>query len=178
MKLIGPPEIVERAQAEARRLGEATNWKPAFVESIAETPLLVLRRDKTDADYYIVSFRARTGITARLRMNAHTGRYAEGIGIDKSGDLLKAFLTPDQAQRKVARVLDTARKGKKKKSANRRQPSNQLLIALDPFLLWQPCAQSLSPFLPFYRFSVPGEEIYLRVDGKVHRGSLTYGAGL
>ena len=177
MKLIGPPEIVERAQAEAKRLGEATNWQPAFVESVPETPLLVLRRDKTDADYYIVSFRARTGITARLRMNAHTGRYAEGIGIDKSGDLLKAYLTPDQAHRQAARALDTARKSKKKKSSRRRQPSDQAVIAPDPFLIWQPCAQSLSPFLPFYRFVSRGRDLYGRVDGKVY-SALTYGAGL
>jgi hypothetical protein len=176
--MIGPPEILERARAEAKRLGEATNWRPAFVESVPETPLLVLRRDKTDADYYIVSFRAGTGVTARLRMNAHTGRYAEGIGIDKMGDVLNAYTMPDDARRKVTGELATARKRKKKKSPKRRQPSDQLLIALDPFLLWQPCAQSLSPFLPFYRFSVPGEEIYVRVDGKIHRGSLTYGAGV
>jgi hypothetical protein len=180
MSIIGPPEILERAQAEARRLAHSTNWKPAFEGSVPETPLLVQRRDKADADYYIVSFRANTGVTARLRMNAHTGRYAEGIGIDKLGDVLKPFFAPDKAHRKVARALDRARKGKKKKkkSAEQLQPSDLMLPAPDPFLLWQPCAQSLSPFLPFYRFWVPGDEIYLRVDGKIHRGSLTYGAGL
>ena len=163
MSMIGPPEIVERALAEARRLGESTNWRPAFVGSVPESPLLVLRRDKKEADFYIVSFRASSRVTARLRMNAHTGRYAEGIGIDKLGDMLKPYYRLDQAEREL------------KKKAKKKQPPPP---APEPFLIWQPCAQSLSPFLPFYRFVEQGEEVYVRVDGRVHRGPLTYGAGL
>lgn len=175
MSVIGPPEIVELAQAEAKRLGESPNWRPAFVESIPETPLLVLRGDKTEADFYIVSFRAGLRVTARLRMNAHTGRYAEGIGIDKSGDMLKPYFTLDQAQRGVARTLDAAAsKSKKKKKKKGKEPP-----VPEPFLIWRPCVQSLSPFLPFYRFVAPGNaELYFRVDGKLYRGSLTYGAGV
>ena len=181
MSVIGPPEILERAQAEAKRLGEKSNWRAAFVESAPETPILVLRRDKTDADYYIVSFRAGTGVTARLRMNAHTGLYAEGIGIDKTGDILTRYYTLDQARPRIARTLETtakkSTKSKKKKTAGG-PASDQVVIATDPFLIWQPCTQSLSPFLPFYRFWTPGHEIYFRVDGKIYSGSLTYGAGV
>ena len=107
-------------------------------------------------------------------MNAHTGRYAEGIGIDKLGDMLKPYYTLDQAERRIARTLDAAaRKSKKKKKEKEYGPP-----APEPFLIWRPCAQSLSAFLPFYRFVAPGQELYFRVDGRLYVGPLTYGSGL
>jgi hypothetical protein len=162
MSVIGPPEILERARSEAKRLSESTRWKAAFKDTVPETPLLVQRRDKTDADFYIVSFRSGPRVTARLRINGHTGRYAEAIGIDKVGDKLKPYYTIDQAQRQMVTLKKATAKGP---------------LAIDPFPMWRPCAQSLSAFLPFYRFWGPGKELYFRVDGKLY-SALTYGAGL
>ena len=170
-KVFGPPEILDRAKTETKRLKELTTWKAAFADAVPETPLLVQRRDKTDADFYIVSFRGGPGVTARLRMNAHTGEYAEGIGIDEKGDVLKPYYPVDAARQRVASMIVTLAKKPKKKS-------HPVVAAVHPFPIWEPCAQSLSAFLPFYRFKAPGVEIYFRVDGKIHRGPLTYGAGL
>ena len=39
-------------------------------------------------------------------------------------------------------------------------------VGLHPVLVWKPCRQSPSPFLPFYQFSVGGSFEYLRVDGE------------
>lgn len=170
-KVFGPPEILDRAKTETKRLHRLTTWRAAFADAVPETPLLVQRRDKPGADFYIVSFRAGPGVTARLRMNAHTGEYAEGIGINKKGDVLKSYYPVDAARQRIASVIATLAKKPKKRS-------DLVVAAVDPFPIWQPCAQSLSAFLPFYRFWAPGVEIYFRVDGKIHSGPLTYGAGL
>ena len=38
------------------------------------------------------------------------------------------------------------------------------------FLVWRPCVESLSPFLPFYRFDIQGQDgetpLYVRIDGE------------
>jgi hypothetical protein len=41
---------------------------------------------------------------------------------------------------------------------------------LHRYLVWQPCLESLSPYLPFYRFDIGGEDgetkLYVRIDGE------------
>lgn len=36
-----------------------------------------------------------------------------------------------------------------------------------PTLVWKPCRESLSPFFPFYMFTIGGERIYVRTDGAI-----------
>jgi hypothetical protein len=52
---------------------------------------------------------------------------------------------------------------------------------LHEHLVWQPCAESLSPYWPFYRFDVGGPEsgirVYVRIDGEVFT-ELRFGAGM
>src|SRR6476469_7113815 len=89
--------IVLHARTEATRLRKVTSWTPAFEGASPEEPRLVHRLDQPGRYYYIVSFSMAAGTTARLRMNAYTGAYAEGIGIDKPGDVLPAYRTPPQS---------------------------------------------------------------------------------
>lgn len=182
LSVIGPPEILARAEAEASRLSNLKHWKPAFERSMPETPLLVRRLDQTDRYYYIVSFVSGVGITARLRMHAHTGRFAEGVGVDKLTDALMPYFTPEEVRRRLPRLLaakaETDRaKARSKKTKKKDEPA-PLSFGIEPFLVWKPCAQSLSAFLPLYRIRQSGHSgWYFRVDGKLY-DELTFGAGL
>ncbi len=163
--VLGPPDVLRRANSEALRLATLERWAPAFVAASQEPPLLVRRLDKDDF-YYLVSFRSGDGITARVRINAHTGKYAEAIGIDRRGDALAPYLTPERIRDRIARKppAGSARTG-------------QRAPIIEPFLGWKPCAQSFSAFLPFYVVRVGVTVLYYRVDGKVFT-QLTAGAGL
>lgn len=175
MSVIGPPDILARALAEANRLSKLSNWKPAFERSLPETPLLVRRLDQTDRYYYIVSFASAVGITARLRMNAHTGRFSEGIGVDNLSDALDPYYAPDEVRRRAPRLLEAA--ATKGQTTRRPKGTPALAIGIEPFLVWKPCAQALSAFLPLYKISIGQRPWYFRVDGKVYE-ELTFGAGL
>lgn len=170
MTMLDPTVILVHANAEAARLSAVPSWTPAFSESSPDAPLLVQRLDKPDQYFYIVSFHAGDRVTARLRINAQSGAYAEGIGIGKSGDALTPYKTRQAAYRQVtARVAEDAKKRKKKGPL----PA----IAIQPFYGWKPCAQSFSPLLPFYVITVGTATRYVRVDGKIY-DALTFGAGL
>ncbi len=163
--------IVLHARTEATRLRKVTSWTPAFEGASPEEPRLVHRLDQPGRYYYIVSFSMAAGTTARLRMNAYTGAYAEGIGIDKPGDVLPAYRTPPQSFQRLARALQAD--ANKKKLKKWKMPA----MTMEPFLAWKPCAQSFSAFLPFYVITVGGSQRYVRVDGRTY-DALTFGAGL
>lgn len=169
--VLGPPEILRHARREASRLAMVESWTPAFAGSSPGLPLLVKRLDQTGRYYYLVPFGVGEHVTVRLRMDAHTGNYAEGISVGRRGDALQPFRTPEQAHRRVALKLEARAKHKKKIA------QALPVITIEPFLVWKPCAQSFSAFLPFYLITVSGSEFYVRVDGRVF-DTLTFGAGL
>lgn len=44
-------------------------------------------------------------------------------------------------------------------------------VCLYPHLVWRPCRESLSPYYPFFMFTLGNERLYVRVDGAVFRPS-------
>jgi hypothetical protein len=40
-------------------------------------------------------------------------------------------------------------------------------VCMYPTLVWKPCRESLSPFWPFYLFTVGAYRLYVRIDGAV-----------
>jgi hypothetical protein len=174
VSIIDPTAILLRARTESARLGVLPRWAPAFAGASAGTPILVSRLDKPDQYYYLVSFSIGARATARLRMNAQTGAFAEGIGIDNSGDALTPYITASQAYSRIGRVIAVDDKNKKKK----KKPSTPaIVLTVEPFPGWRPCAQSFSAFLPFYLITDGTSLRYVRFDGMVY-DALTFGAGL
>ena len=41
-------------------------------------------------------------------------------------------------------------------------------IIIDPILVWKPCVESYSRFLPFYKVKMGNKTVYVRIDGKVY----------
>jgi hypothetical protein len=174
--VLGPNQIVDRARAEAARLGAFPGWAPAFIGASPVMPLLVERLDHAGWHYYLVSFTMGRGVTGRLRMNAHTGTYEEAMGVNRSGDELPPLLTTDALRQRIARRpwewLGGAKKGRTAAARSVLDP----VIVFEPFPVWRPCLQSLTAFLPFYHVVINRRRRFLRLDGRVF-DQLTFGAG-
>lgn len=164
--MIGPPDAVRSATREAARLKNLERWKASFDNAAPDSPLLVSRLDLGGLYSYIVSFRSGPRITARIRLTAVDGMFAEAIGIDESTTTLPPYLPVPEI---FTRLLTTP------------PPANAgfTMPNVDPFLVWRPCVQSLSIFALFYLLRYGGERLqYFDVIGGRFLDSLTGGAGI
>lgn len=162
---LGVPELIARAAAEAERLGKQKRWKPAFRDASPELPALVQRLDQPGIYYCLVGFGFGERLTGRIRLNAQTGAYAEAMGIEQPFGGLDRFKTLDDAHRQFP--------------TGSVEPKNRTghPPVIDPILVWQPCSQSPSPFLPFYHVRERRRQHFYRVDGTVF-AELFRGAGV
>lgn len=62
-------------------------------------------------------------------------------------------------QKLVGQSIDLGRKGRLK--------IRKEAYLLYPTLVWRPCRESMSPYVPFFMVTVGDRRIYLRVDGQV-----------
>jgi hypothetical protein len=135
--------------------------KIALHSAEPKSPTLVQRIDKKDAYYFIVPFNVASRPTARFIIDAFGGKLKEASGVIESDRSLPPYVSRDEA---LNRMLSERSMGKIKKfDFEFRRES----IGLHPVLVWKPCRQSPSPFLPFYQFSVGGGLVYLRIDGQL-----------
>jgi len=164
--VIGPPDAVRSAAREAMRLKTLERWKASFDNAAPDSPLLVSRLDLGGLYSYIVSFRIGPRITARIRLTAADGLFAEAIGIGESTPALPPYLpVPEIFTRLLTTPLATT--------------AEFTLPNVDPFLVWRPCAQSLSIFAPFYLLRYGGDRLqyFDAISGRFF-DSLTGGAGI
>lgn len=159
--IVSPELVMTEAVAAAKALLESQTerWRIALSSATPAALRLVQRLDREDDYYFIVSFQTSTYDTARLLMDARTNRLGEAIGVDTAGAALRPFLDPAVVLREwYDRTLDLPRV--------RGRVIRRGTAGLHPVLVWRPCQQSTSPFLPFYLISVGDQFVYWRVDGK------------
>lgn len=159
--MIPPASAREAAErAAAALLQSSARWRASLESKGADTPLLVQRLDRYDDYYYIVPFKRGTAETARLTIDAASGRFMEASAIDQEGESLPPYHPPLSAfGERYGRPLDL------------RSVRNRVLregtIGQHPVLVWRPCKQSTSPLLPFYLLSIGDRIVYWRVDGEM-----------
>jgi hypothetical protein len=158
--------IQKAAEDERDRLLKIEKWTTAYKDAKPEEPLLVTGRP--NRDYYIVEFRKEGRTTGLMRVNAQTGKVGSFTGIQKPGSSLYRFHRPKEIPQLVAQHSEL--------SPDAALPSIKD-INVQTALHWEPCDQSVTPFMPFYVAKVPAvtSAVYVRVDGKVFT-SLTHGA--
>jgi len=133
--MLTPDEAAQKADRAADQLLKTSaRWRASLEGRVVQPPLLIQRLDVNEP-YYIVPFTRNGRHTAHLIVDATSGELAEANAVENVGDSLPAYLVPPSAP-----------------------PSG-----LPRQLVWQPCRESSSPFLPFYVLE-DGE--YFRVDGK------------
>lgn len=158
--LLPARQVIEKATASAREFEDSERMRVAFSGVRAHRATLVQRLDDFDRYYYIVGFGDGTRETARMALDAFDGRFLELNGIQKPDERLMAYLT---AEAMLERVNRDAEKHDAKSLRFQVRPES---VGQHPVLVWLACAQSSSPFLPFYQYSVGDSFLYYRVDGK------------
>ncbi len=140
------------------------------------TPRLVRRLDGFCDDYYLVPLLKANGQSAVLaRIDAPTGKYLDSLYYFDSPFLIdEATLEDVPTQKDLIETIVPARlieMGKKKwvtpfqeQIRSKRNP---------PEMVWLPCKQSISAFLPFFVIKAGKDRFFVRIDGRVF-WNLTY----
>jgi hypothetical protein len=140
----------------------------------AGEPLLVEREDQSPPlFFYLVPISSAAGdVPVVMTIDAYeSGGLAEFIAVPDGTTHFSHALDRDTVmQRFVGRAVEVA-------------GGVVTLEAQDLYehLVWQPCAESLSSYWPFYRFDVGGSDsgirVYVRIDGEVF-SELHFGGGM
>ena len=146
-------DVVMRSAITAIVELEDSTFDVAMRSALPTQATLVQQINKEDAFYYIVSFERGGRLTMQAMIDAFDGTLLETEGIEDEEGALPRNVDAMEALRDL-KVPDwfMHREG---------------LIGQHPVLVWKPCRQSKSPFLPFYQFSIGNRFVYLRVDGEL-----------
>ena len=125
------------------------------------------RLDRDDTFYSLVPYRTSAGVVAIVSVDARSGEYRQAIFLTKTRRDFIA-LGPDDALERVAGRRIEFGDGRVRLLMRREA------MSLYPHLVWRPCRESLSPYLPFYMFTAGSHQLYVRVDGAIF-SSLTLG---
>jgi hypothetical protein len=124
--------------------------------------VLVQRLDHPEMFYYIVPVRESADVTPlAITVDALTGVYRESA--IRSTERGSVFTTLPRE-----RALETVAG----RSFELPEFGGRLLVRKEalcqcPHLVWKPCRESLTPYYPFYMFSVGSQKVYVRTDGAV-----------
>jgi hypothetical protein len=124
--------------------------------------VLVQRLDHPDMFYYIVPVRESPDvIPLAVTVDALTGAYRESaIRSTERGSVFTSLPRERALDTVAGRTFELPEFG------------GRLLVRKEalcqyPHLVWKPCRESLTPYYPFYMFSVGSQKVYVRTDGAV-----------
>jgi hypothetical protein len=148
-----PPErIFSRAVTTMHELRAYPTWQASLEDAEVDPAPLSVRIHTVAGrtapqlyDYYIVTVRRRGGVTARFAHRADTGDFLEAEAVRTAAVLLPAYA--DHIDGLVSRLADG-------------NPPTADVV-------WYPCVQSDSRFLPFWMFPINGRQVYVRADGVI-----------
>lgn len=136
-------------------------WKKAMAGVHPGQPRLVHRLDRPRSFYAIVPFEKGGRVQAQAMMDPYSG---ELLGAGASEELGKSLSMSSAADDAIARVADKFfdLPGERPRMRLRREG-----LSASPTLVWKPCRESLTPYLPFTRVTYGDHSIYVRADGEV-----------
>lgn len=163
-RLVEPRQAIELALAGARRFGllERKEWAEVFERAQPSAPVLVQRLDVADSFYCLVPFVDHRGtVAAVIDVDGRFGDYRQAMALpEPEANLLSVMDDKAVLERTVGRRLELE------------EGRGSLLLrpeafCLYPMLVWRPCLESLSPFLPFHMITVGDRRVYVRIDGEI-----------
>jgi len=161
-ELLAPKLLADLALAGLRDYGlhERKDWAQALRQATPQPGVLVQRLDRLDSFYALVAFQAKKNTVAFAAVDGRWGDYQQAVLLPKAQPE-RSRLTLDQAfDRIVGKRIDLGdRKG--------RLLVRKQAVCIYPHLVWRPCLESLSPYYPFYMFTVGDHRLYVRIDGAV-----------
>src|SRR5262245_25315025 len=111
-------------------------------------------------------------IPVLVLIDARFGNYLQSARLGAPGNALRGFNFNPQlvVQRLVGETLNLGRRGRLK--------IRNGAYSLYPTLVWRPCRESLSPYVPFFMITVGNQRLFVRVDGQVFPGLHTQDRGI
>jgi hypothetical protein len=163
-----PLEAAESAIRE-QPFAASEPWSKALQDAHARWVIPVQDLEFDNESTFLVPFQRAGGDQAdspiAVRIDGETGKFRSALVIADSSLLYRDFPRLTNRAAVLAEFSDGIM----------HEPSEELLFPKEENLsdtaLWRPCQESLSPFLPFWRFSFesdegPARDIFVRVDDK------------
>ncbi|QSQ22724.1 hypothetical protein JY651_47795 [Pyxidicoccus parkwayensis] len=161
-ELLEPKTLSTLALAGLREYGllERKDWAQVLGQARPQPGVMVQRLDRLDSFYALVGFEAKKGTVAFAAVDGRWGDYMQATLLPKPQSE-RTRLTREQAFKRIAgKRLELG--GQKGRLLVRKEA-----VCSYPHLVWRPCMESLSPYYPFYLFTVGNERVYVRIDGAV-----------
>lgn len=147
--MVTPEAAIEAAQQGLRRLSVAD--QPGMIEAMATghpgDPVYVARLDQPGHGYYLVPWLQLRGITLIVVIDAQTG-------------MLSSVAHQATPQSNLVLSLEELRL--------RIAEQSSLQMTGEPTLVWQPCRETASPFLPLYMVPTNNGTIFVGMNGALH----------
>jgi hypothetical protein len=125
-------------------------------------PTLVQRLDRIDSYYYLVPFADGSGENrAVVSVDARFGNYRQAISVTEA-----AAGIPQPLSEETIRRLITDRKFELPHRRGTLEIRGEI-FSIYPALVWRPCRESLTPYVPFHLVTVGDHRLYVRIDGNV-----------
>lgn len=165
-------------QAAVKALDDYGFKKYDFLTTILEgikpgNPILVQRLDKLNDFYYLVPFFGKTkNIHSLISIDGKFATYQESAFIERPG---KTISFDPLSHKQILRLLGKGVRLRQEKKLLRIHPQ---AMCIYPILVWRPCKESMSPYMPFHMVTVGSHQLYIRVDGKIFSELTTNQPGL
>lgn len=128
----------------------------ALADANPGEPLYVARLDQAGLGYYLVPWQLAGGIAAIVQIDAQTGTFA-------------SLATPSIPPPALVISVDEVRRHIAAQSS--------LRVTGEPTLVWQPCRETASPFLPLYMVPTDGGRIFVGMNGVLHQQLTPFSKG-
>jgi hypothetical protein len=143
-------------------LNERKNYAGVLQRAKPSAPVLVQRLDHPDRFYYIVPVRENERVTPlAIAVDALTGVYLQSAINPLAG---QSVFTTMEREAALKTVVGRTVELPDRMGRLRVRPD---ALCHYPHLVWKPCRESLSPYYPFYMFTVGAYRVYVRSDGAV-----------
>jgi hypothetical protein len=159
-RILAPKRFAELAIEGLKEYGlvERKEWQSVLQNSKPSPGMVVERLDRPNNFYSLVPFMRGRRPVAYVSVDARFGHYLQSALLPRVNSL---FISHEQAFKLVVnkRIELGDRRG--------RLYVREGAICMYPHLVWRPCKESLSPYFPFYMFTVGRFRLYVRVDGAI-----------
>jgi hypothetical protein len=142
-------------------LTKAEVWRTAMRGTKPGAPQVVHRLDRPRQLYLMVPFEKGKTTTAQVLVDAYSGALLTARATENvKRTLAKPWSVDDAIERVARRRWDLP--GARANLQVRREA-----LSASTTLVWKPCTESLSPFMPFTRVTYGDYAFYVRIDGEV-----------
>jgi len=138
------------------------NFKEILNSVLPGNPVMVQRLDRKDEYYYLVPMKtSKKHVNCLVSIDGRFGTYRESSFAKGINNPL-GFRTLNQKE--IYKLIEDW-KHKENKIVNSENYNGPLKI--NPTMVWMPCKESYTSYLPFYLVSIGKSKLFIRIDGEI-----------